>query len=248
MTTVESTTENVDRIAVYKVSPELYEAMVVLSTAASKDIDPNLAELIKIRASQMNHCAFCLDMHTVDARKQGISEQKLALLPAWEEAGDIFTEQEQAALALTEEMTDLTRRHVSDEVYARGRGVHRAGARSGHRDGTDYQRLEPHRGDNAPAVAAALIRSRSGDPVRCADRRRRRRGLQVAPAGYRPPGADPTTAYRRPFRVTADSPDYRSRAGRHALANAVAKGGNRCPATRMRAMGRGRAIAGTAAS
>jgi AhpD family alkylhydroperoxidase len=119
MTTVESTTENVDRIAVYKVSPELYEAMVVLSTAASKDIDPNLAELIKIRASQMNHCAFCLDMHTVDARKQGISEQKLALLPAWEEAGDIFTEQEQAALALTEEMTDLTRRHVSDEVYAR---------------------------------------------------------------------------------------------------------------------------------
>ncbi len=67
----------------------------------------------------MNHCAFCLDMHTADARKQGISEQKLALLPAWEEAGDVFTEQEQAALALTEEMTDLTRRHVSDEVYER---------------------------------------------------------------------------------------------------------------------------------
>jgi AhpD family alkylhydroperoxidase len=107
------------RINLNKVSPELYEAMVVLSTAASKDIDPDLAELIKIRASQMNHCAFCLDMHTADARKQGIGEQKLALLPAWEEAGDIFTEQEQAALALTEEMTDLSRRNVSDEVYAR---------------------------------------------------------------------------------------------------------------------------------
>jgi AhpD family alkylhydroperoxidase len=107
------------RIDLNKVSPELYEAMVVLSTAASKDIDPDLAELIKIRASQMNHCAFCLDMHTTDARKQGIAEQKLALLPAWEEAGDIFTEQEQAAMALTEEMTDLTRRHVSDEVYTR---------------------------------------------------------------------------------------------------------------------------------
>jgi AhpD family alkylhydroperoxidase len=106
------------RIDLNKVSPELYEAMVMLSTAASKDIDPDLAELIKIRASQMNQCAFCLDMHTTDARKQGIGEQKLALLP-WEEAGDIFTEQEQAALALTEEMTDLTRRHVSDEVYAR---------------------------------------------------------------------------------------------------------------------------------
>jgi AhpD family alkylhydroperoxidase len=107
------------RIDLNKVSPELYDAMVVLSTAASKDIDPELAELIKTRASQMNHCAFCLDMHTADARKQGISEQKLALLPAWEEAGDIFTEQERAALALTEEMTDLTHRHVSDEVYAR---------------------------------------------------------------------------------------------------------------------------------
>jgi alkylhydroperoxidase family enzyme len=58
-------------------------------------------------------------MHTADARKRGISEQKLALLPAWEEAEGIFTEQEQAALLLTEEMTDLTHRHVSDEVYAR---------------------------------------------------------------------------------------------------------------------------------
>ena len=87
--------------------------------AAAIDIDPDLAELIKIRASQMNHCAFCIDMHTADARKRGINEQKLALLPAWEEAEGIFTEQEQAALALTEEMTDLTHRHVSDEVYAR---------------------------------------------------------------------------------------------------------------------------------
>ena len=114
-----TTKERVRRIKMNQVSPELYEAMVVLNTAAHKDIDPELAELIKIRASQMNHCAFCVDMHTTDARKHGISEQKLALLPAWEEAGDIFTEQEQAALALTEEMTDLTRRHVSDEVYVR---------------------------------------------------------------------------------------------------------------------------------
>ena len=116
MTTTEATPR---RINLNRVSPELYEAMVVLSNAAAKDIDPDLAELIKIRASQMNHCAFCLEMHTADARKQGISEQKLALLPAWEEAEGIFTEQEQAALALTEEMTDLTRRHVSDEVYTR---------------------------------------------------------------------------------------------------------------------------------
>ena len=118
MTTLESP-EKIRRINMNRVSPELYEAMVALSNAAAKDIDPDLAELIKIRASQMNHCAFCLDMHTADARKRGINEQKLTLLPAWQEAGDLYSEQEQAALALTEEMTDLTHRHVSDEVYAR---------------------------------------------------------------------------------------------------------------------------------
>jgi AhpD family alkylhydroperoxidase len=113
------TTDNTRRINLNRVSPEVYKAVLMLNDAAAKDLDPDLAELIKIRASQMNHCAFCLDMHNADARKRGISEQKLALVAAWEEATGIFTEQEQAALALTEEMTDLTRRHVSDEVYAR---------------------------------------------------------------------------------------------------------------------------------
>jgi AhpD family alkylhydroperoxidase len=107
------------RINLNRVSPEVYAAVVALNEAAAKDLDPDLAELIKIRASQMNHCAFCIDMHTADALERGIGQQKLALLPAWAEAEGIFTEQEQAALALTEEMTDLTRHHVSDEVYAR---------------------------------------------------------------------------------------------------------------------------------
>jgi AhpD family alkylhydroperoxidase len=114
-----ATAESTRRININRVSPEFYEAMVALTNAASKDLDPELAELIKIRASQMNQCAFCLDMHTADARKLGIGEQKLTLLPAWHEAKGIYTEQEQAALALTEEMTDLTHRHVSDEIYAR---------------------------------------------------------------------------------------------------------------------------------
>jgi len=118
MTTLEST-EKIRRINMNRVAPEVYKAVLALNEAAAKDLDEDLAELIKIRASQMNSCAFCVDMHTKDARKRGIGEQKLALLPAWEEAGDIYTEQEQAALALTEEMTDLTHRHVSDEVYAR---------------------------------------------------------------------------------------------------------------------------------
>jgi len=107
------------RLNLNRVSPEVYEAMVTLSAAAAKDLDPELAELIKIRASQMNHCAFCLDMHSADARGRGISEQKPTLLPAWEEVQAVYTEREQAALALTEEMTDLTRHHVSDKVYAR---------------------------------------------------------------------------------------------------------------------------------
>ncbi|MBX8687356.1 carboxymuconolactone decarboxylase family protein [Mycobacterium sp. 20091114027_K0903767] len=109
----------VDRLKIYKVSPELYDAMMTLSNAAAKDLDPTIAELIKIRASQLNRCAFCLDMHTHDARQNGETEQRLNLIAAWEEAGDLFTEQEQAALALAEAVTDLSHGPVSDAVYAR---------------------------------------------------------------------------------------------------------------------------------
>jgi AhpD family alkylhydroperoxidase len=113
-----------DRIKVFTVSPELYDAMMVLSNAAAEDLDPELAELIKIRASQINHCAACLDMHIHDARKKGINEQKLALIPAWAEAGDLFTPRERATLALTEATTDLTGHgHVPDEVYSRASAV-----------------------------------------------------------------------------------------------------------------------------
>jgi AhpD family alkylhydroperoxidase len=113
----------VDRVQIYKTSPELYDAMMVLSNAAAKDIDAELGELIKIRASQINHCAFCLDMHTRDARKHGVSEQKLDVLAAWEEAGQLFTERERAALALTEAITELGNGHVPDDVYARAAAV-----------------------------------------------------------------------------------------------------------------------------
>lgn len=114
------TLESTRRINLNRTSPEVYEAMVALDAAASKDLDPTLAELIKIRASQLNHCAFCLDMHARDARKLGETEQRIYLLSPWEEAGDLYTEQEQAALALTEEITDLPHgAHVSDAGYAR---------------------------------------------------------------------------------------------------------------------------------
>ena len=123
MTQTLETKKAVDRIEVYKTSPELYDAMMVLSNAAAKDIDAELAELIKICASQINHCAFCLDMHSRDARKHGVAEQKLDVLTAWEEAGNLFTERERAALALTEAITELGNGHVSDAVYARAAAV-----------------------------------------------------------------------------------------------------------------------------
>jgi AhpD family alkylhydroperoxidase len=113
----------VDRIKIYKTSPESYDAMMALSNAAAKDIDAVLGELIKIRASQINHCAFCLDMHTRDARKHGVSDQKLDVLAAWQEAGRLFTERERAALALTEAITELGDGHVPDEVYERAAEV-----------------------------------------------------------------------------------------------------------------------------
>jgi AhpD family alkylhydroperoxidase len=119
------TLENItaERLKIYKTSPELYDAMMALGNAAAKDIEPELGELIKIRASQINHCAFCLDMHTRDARKHGVSDQKLDVLAAWAEAGSLFTEREQAALGLTEAITELGDGEVSDEVYARAAAV-----------------------------------------------------------------------------------------------------------------------------
>jgi AhpD family alkylhydroperoxidase len=123
MTQTLETKNTVDRLKIYKTSPELYDAMMALSNAAAKDIDAELGELIKIRASQINHCAYCLDMHTRDARKHGVSEQKLDVLAAWAEADGLFTERERAALALTEAITELGDGHVPDDVYAKAAAV-----------------------------------------------------------------------------------------------------------------------------
>ncbi|GAA4068273.1 carboxymuconolactone decarboxylase family protein [Streptomyces shaanxiensis] len=100
--------------------PAVGQAMSTLSATAKRGLgDPALAELVVIRASQLNHCAFCLDMHLAIARKHGVSEEQLDLLTAWEEAEDVFDERERAALALTEAVTLLTDGFVPDEVYDR---------------------------------------------------------------------------------------------------------------------------------
>ncbi len=105
------------RLNIAQLAPDVYKAMVALDSAARKGLDPTLVELMLTRASQLNHCAWCLDMHTRDARKAGVTEQKLYLLNAWEEARDLYSDKERAALALTEAVTVLTDGFVPDAVY-----------------------------------------------------------------------------------------------------------------------------------
>ncbi|MFH8368521.1 carboxymuconolactone decarboxylase family protein [Streptomyces sp. NPDC018031] len=115
----EHPTEQQPRLNFAELAPEVYKAMYRLDTAARQGLDPVLVELVKIRASQINHCAFCIDMHTKDARHAGESEARIHLLSAWEEAAGHYTAKERAALALTEAVTVLTDGFVPDAVYRR---------------------------------------------------------------------------------------------------------------------------------
>ncbi|WP_030373181.1 carboxymuconolactone decarboxylase family protein [Streptomyces rimosus] len=108
------------RLDFHKLAPGVYQPLLNAHIAAKKGLgDPVMAELVLIRASQINHCAFCLDMHVKDARKAGVSEERIYLLNAWEEATGHYTAKEHAALALTEAVTMLTDGHVPDVVYER---------------------------------------------------------------------------------------------------------------------------------
>lgn len=93
-------------------------AMLALSHESAKLMDPKLLELVKIRASQLNGCAYCIDMHTKDARLAGETEQRLYALSAWEET-PFFTARERAALAYTEAVTRVGETRVPDDLYAR---------------------------------------------------------------------------------------------------------------------------------
>lgn len=96
--------------------------MVRLDAAARKGLDPLLLELVKVRASQLNRCALCLDMHSKDALAAGESIERIVQLSAWDESRHFYTEKEIAALELTEAITVLTDGFVPDEVYARAAG------------------------------------------------------------------------------------------------------------------------------
>ncbi|MGW0464249.1 carboxymuconolactone decarboxylase family protein [Streptomyces sp. NPDC003027] len=111
--------EHGPRLPFAELVPDFHRAMVRLEAAAAKDLDPTLYHLIKLRASQINHCAFCVDMHAKDALAEGESIERIVQLSAWEESRHFYTERELAALALTEAVTVLTDGFVPDEVYAK---------------------------------------------------------------------------------------------------------------------------------
>lgn len=109
------------RMDYLKTAPDGYRAMAGLQKYVNEcGLEPKLLELVKLRASQINGCAYCLDMHTKDARAMGETEQRLYLLSAWEEA-PFYTERERAALAWTEAVTLVATTGVPDEVYSMAR-------------------------------------------------------------------------------------------------------------------------------
>ncbi|WP_031109122.1 carboxymuconolactone decarboxylase family protein [Streptomyces sp. NRRL S-146] len=118
-TSMNSTDVTATRLDFGRSAPKAFRALVAFDAAARQGIDPALVELIQIRSSHLNHCAYCLHMHTNDARKAGESEDRLHMVAVWREARHFFTEREQAALALTDAMTLIADAGVPDDVYAR---------------------------------------------------------------------------------------------------------------------------------
>ncbi|WP_344519200.1 carboxymuconolactone decarboxylase family protein [Streptomyces rectiviolaceus] len=109
--------EHAPRLDWHQHAPEVFKAMIRLDAAARKGVDPVILELVKIRASQLNHCALCIDMHSKDALAAGESVERIIQLSAWEESQHFYTAKEVAALELAEAITVLTDGFVPDEVY-----------------------------------------------------------------------------------------------------------------------------------
>jgi AhpD family alkylhydroperoxidase len=106
------------RLDLYKTSPDATKAMLAFSAATEKlGLEHSLLELVKLRASQINGCAFCVDMHSADARKAGETERRLYAVTVWRET-PFFTPRERAALAWTEAVTQISTRGAPDDLYA----------------------------------------------------------------------------------------------------------------------------------
>ena len=111
-----------ERFQYGKAYPEAFKAMLALSQAVEKTgLTPQLSDLVNYRVSQLNSCAFCLDMHSKDLRARGETEQRLYMISAWREAPHLYSDRERAALAWAEAMTRLEDGQVPDEVYETAR-------------------------------------------------------------------------------------------------------------------------------
>jgi AhpD family alkylhydroperoxidase len=107
------------RISVHEVDPDAYKPMYAMEKYVhAGSLGEQLIALVKLRASQINGCAYCLDMHAREAREAGVEQRKLDVLSGWREARSLFTEREQAAIALTEQVTLISRDGVTDDVWA----------------------------------------------------------------------------------------------------------------------------------
>lgn len=105
------------RVNISETEPKAYKAMYALETyLAASQLTTTHKELVKIRASQINGCVFCIDMHTKEALKNGETNQRIFLLNAWRET-DLFTDEEKVILAITEEITLIQNQGLSDETY-----------------------------------------------------------------------------------------------------------------------------------
>ncbi len=110
-----------ERLKYGRAFPEGLQALMALGKVLNASgLEPSLRELVKIRASQLNGCAYCIDMHTKDARALGETEQRLYALTAWRET-PFFTPRERAALAWTQALTNIQQGHASDEEYEQAR-------------------------------------------------------------------------------------------------------------------------------
>jgi len=105
------------RLTITDVSPDAYKAVMGMEAFARRHNDPVLYELVKLRASIVNGCGFCVDMHSTEALKAGESSRRLFGVAAWREAESLFTEKERAAFALTDAVTRLGDHGVPDDVW-----------------------------------------------------------------------------------------------------------------------------------
>jgi len=106
------------RFNIEEIEPNAYSALIALDTYVRKTpLDMRYKELMKIRASQINGCAFCIEMHAADARKHGETESRIYALSAWRES-PLFSDEERALLQLTEEVTLIANEGLTDETYA----------------------------------------------------------------------------------------------------------------------------------